>query len=317
MKLLQYILGRLTIVTVTFKANHTRDVQIYLWTPNGLACHKSCDTAKRSITILAICGYGIITKSDDSPIISRVKENPRTFIWTSNNGSTCFIRQTQINDTIEELTAQGLIPARIFCIDTDKFSDKVVEDMILQFIKEIHWRLFIQITPEASAIVQHIVKRIAPTLLCFTLCLLCANYILAPRLNAKYQSLQQTLKTREQLVSSTISVNAYREKLLADFFAQPYISRAYICDQIAATTPLHISLTKLIIEPLTKRIEANQSLNCMENTVIMYGSASSASDVSTFVRHLSELFFFQNVLLKNIDNQKNTSLLTFRIEATL
>lgn len=73
--------------------------------------------AKNTLAVLVVCGHGVVTKPDDAQITARVKADPGTFLWSSANGLTSFVRRERLDALTEELTAEGIVLVRIFCAD--------------------------------------------------------------------------------------------------------------------------------------------------------------------------------------------------------
>lgn len=149
------------------------------------------------------------------------------------------------------------------------------------------------------------------------LCLLTANALLSPRMNARRQALQQAIAARERSASNAASSGSRQRELLAEFSKHPVAQRAVVCDRIAEAVPERVVLTQLAVEPLTKRFEARKPLQRREGVVAVSGAAPDADDVSAFVQRLSELTCCRDVRLTNVEKERDGGHLTFRIETAL
>ena len=105
--------------------------------------------------------------------------------------------------------------------------------------------------------------------------------------------------------------------LLAEFSARPAVSRAVVCDRIAEAVPAQVVLTRLAVEPLTKRFEAGKPLQRQERTAVVAGTAPAAGDVSTFVERLAGAACCRTVRLTNVERERDAERLVFRIEIGL
>ena len=151
----------------------------------------------------------------------------------------------------------------------------------------------------------------------FFLCLLAANAAVAPSLNTRRQTLQKELSARERTASTAADATDRQRALLAEFSARPAVSRAVVCDRIAEAVPAQVVLTRLAVEPLTKRFEAGKPLQRQERTAVVAGTAPAAGDVSTFVERLAGAACCRTVRLTNVERERDAERLVFRIEIGL
>ena len=170
---------------------------------------------------------------------------------------------------------------------------------------------------EVQAAAQAVVRRAALPVLGLLLCLLTANALLSPRMNARRQALKAELAARERSASNAASSGSRQRELLAEFSKRPVAQRAVVCDRIAGAVPERVVLTQLAVEPLTKRFEARKPLQRREGIVVVSGAAPDADDVSAFVQRLSELTCCRDVRLTHVEKERDGGRLTFRIETAL
>ena len=170
---------------------------------------------------------------------------------------------------------------------------------------------------EGSSLAQAVVRRAALPVLGLFLCLLAANAAVAPSLNTRRQTLQKELSARERTASTAADATDRQRALLAEFSARPAVSRAVVCDRIAEAVPAQVVLTRLAVEPLTKRFEAGKPLQRQERTAVVAGTAPAAGDVSTFVERLARAACCRTVRLTNVERERDAERLVFRIEIGL
>lgn len=267
--------------------------------------------------MLVVCGHGVVTKPDDAQITARVKADPGTFLWSSANGLTSFVRRERLDALTEELAAEGIVLVRIFCADAAADFGLTAAELARQLYAGLRWRSLLRPTPESSAAAQAVVRRAALPVLGLLLCLLTANALLSPRMNARRQALKAELAARERSASNAASSGSRQRELLAEFSKRPVAQRAVVCDRIAGAVPERVVLTQLAVEPLTKRFEARKPLQRREGIVVVSGAAPDADDVSAFVQRLSELTCCRDVRLTHVEKERDGGRLTFRIETAL
>ena len=146
---------------------------------------------------------------------------------------------------------------------------------------------------------------------------LAANAMLAPRLNARRQTLQAALAARERTASGAASADARQRELLARFSAGSGVPRSLLCDRVGGAVPERVVLTALDVEPLTGRFEAGKPMQCRENTVVIRGVAPAAADISAFVQRLSQTGYCRGVRLAGVERERDGDRLSFRIETAL
>lgn len=316
MKLLPRILGRVAFVRMEFTPADERRADVSIWRSGGME-PADWAAAKGCLAAVVLCGHGVVTKPDDSEITARIKADPETFLWSSANGQTSFIRRDRLQNLSDELAAHQIVPVRIFCADTVGDFGLTADELARQLYDGLRWRSLLRLTPQSSAVAQTLVRRIAFPVLGLFLVLLAANAVFSPQVNARRQTLQKELTAREQMASGSASADARQRKLLAEFAATSGISRALLCDRIARSVPERVVLTALEVEPLVKRFEAGKHLMRREHTAVLCGTAPAAADVSSFVQQLSETDCCRDVRLANIEKERDGDRLTFRIETAL
>lgn len=161
------------------------------------------------------------------------------------------------------------------------------------------------------------VRRAALPVLGLFLCLLAAGAAVAPSLNTRRQTLQKELSARERTASTAADATDRQRTLLAEFSARPAVSHAVVCDRIAEAVPAQVVLTRLAVEPLTKRFEAEKPLQRQERTAVVAGTAPAAGNVSTFVERLAGAACCRTVRLTNVERERDAERLAFRIEIGL
>ena len=87
--------------------------------------------------------------------------------------------------------------------------------------------------------------------------------------------------------------------------------------ELSEAVPAQVVLTRLAVEPLTKRFEAGKPLQRQERTAVVAGTAPAAGDVSTFVERLARAACCRTVRLTNVERERDAERLVFRIEIGL
>lgn len=316
MKLLPRILDRIAFVRAEFAPNGNYRTEVFLWRTDGITPAER-SAVKNALPVVVACGHGVVTKPADSQIAARIKTDAETFLWSSAGGTTSFVRRERLEALTEELAAEGIVPMRIFCADANADFGETAGEFARQLYGELRWRMLVRPTAESSSAAQAVVRRMALPVLGALLCVLAANAVLTPGLNARHQTLQQAVAVRERTASTTASAGARQRDLLAEFAGRPAVPRAVVCDRIAGAVPERVVLTQLAVEPLTKRFEAGKPLQRLEGRVVVCGTAPGASDVSAFVKRLSETVCCREVRLTNVEKERDGDRVTFRIETAL
>ena len=289
---------------------------VYIWRRSGMA-QGDWAAAKGGLAAVVVCGHGVVTKPDDAEITTRVRADAGTFVWSSANGRTSFVRRERLQNLPDEFAAHRIVPVRVFCADAAGDFGTAAEEFARQLYDGLRWRSLVRLTHESSAATQTLVRRAAFPVLGVWLALLAANAVFSPRLNARRQMLQTEFTARERAASGSASADARQRKLLAEFSAVSGVSRAVLCDRIARAVPDRVVLTALDVEPLVRRFEAGKPLQRLDNRVVVCGAAPAAADVSAFVQRLSQTGYGRDVRLVNLEKERDGDRLTFRIETAL
>lgn len=316
MKLIPYILNRISFVRAELAADGSCRTEVFVWRPDGVTPAER-SAAKNTLAAVVVSGHGIITKPDDSQITARIKADPETFLWSSVGGATSFVRQEHLGPLTEELAAECIVPVRIFCADAGADFGETAGEFARQFYAELRWRTFVRPTAESSAAAQALVRRAALPVLGVFLCVLAANAMLSLDLNARQQMLQEEIAARERTASNAALAGARQRELLAEFSTRRAMSWAVVCDCIAGAVPERVVLTQLAVEPLTKRFEAGKPLQRLDDRVVVCGTAPAAADISVFVQRLPAAACWREVRLTHVEKERDGDRLAFRIETAL
>jgi len=264
----------------------------------------------KGIAVVTVSGHGTIAKSVDSQVAARVREDGATFLATQSAGQLAFVRHERLEPLRAALAAAGIRPQVVF-VGTSP------AETAQRWRAGLRWRDPLRLTDEGSALAQALVRRSALPVLGAVLGLLFANALAAPRLNARRQSLQAEVAARERTASTVADATGRQRALLAEFGARPVVSRAVVCDRIAAAVPEKVVLTRLAVEPLSKRFEAGKPLQRQERTAVVAGTAPTAGEVSAFVERLTEEACCRTVRLTNVERERGAERLVFHIEIGL
>lgn len=238
-------------------------------------------------------------------------------MWSSAGGAISFVRRERLQSVQSVLAAEGCVPIAVYCADAAADFGQAAGVYARQLGDTLGWRMLVRLTPEASAVAQALVRRLGFPVLGLCLLLLAANAMLAPRLNARRQTLQAALAARERTASGAASADARQRELLAWFSAGSGVPRSLLCDRVGGAVPERVVLTALDVEPLTGRFEAGKPMQCRENTVVIRGVAPAAADISAFVQRLSQTGYCRGVRLAGVERERDGDRLSFRIETAL
>ena len=299
MNLFPYILGPVWVLDVTLTSDgHT--IAAWCCKMGGEPQQTVYDAAAvaKGVAVVTVSGHGTIVKPADSQLAARVRDDRATFLWREHDGRIAFVRRERLQGVLAELSEAGIHPQRI---EVSAPPDAAAGELLAG----LGWRQLLRPTAEGSSLAQAVVRRAALPVLGLFLCLLAANAAVAPSLNTRRQTLQKELSARERTASTAADATDRQRTLLAEFSARPAVSRAVVCDRIAEAVPAQVVLTRLAVEPLTKRFEAGKPLQ------------PAAGDVSTFVERLAGAACCRTVRLTNVERERDAERLVFRIEIGL
>lgn len=311
MNLFPYILGPVWVLDVALTPDgHT----IAAW-----RCRAGCEpqqtdydaaTVAKGVAVVTVSGHGTVSKPADSQIAVRVRDDAATFLWSEHAGQIAFVRRERLQGVLAELTGAGIRPQAVFVA-------LAPDAAAARWREGFRWRQLLRLTAEGSSLAQAVVRRAALPVLGLFLCLLAANAALAPSLGTRRRTLQKELSARERTASTAADATDRQRALLEEFSAPLSVPRAVMCDRIAAAVPEQVVLTRLAVEPLTKRFEAGKPLQRQERTVVVAGTAPAADDVSAFVERLTAATSFRAVRLTHVERERDAEQLVFRIEIGL
>lgn len=311
MNLFPYILGPVWVLDVTLTSDgHT--IAAWRCKMGGEPQQTVYDAAAvaKGVAVVTVSGHGTIVKPADSQLAARVRDDRATFLWSEHDGRIAFVRRERLQGMLTELSEAGIHPQQI---EVSAPPDTAAGELLAG----LGWRQLLRPTVEGSSLAQAVVRRAALPVLGLFLCLLAANAAVAPSLNTRRQTLQKELSARERTASTAADATDRQRALLAEFSARPAVSRAVVCDRIAEAVPAQVVLTRLAVEPLTKRFEAGKPLQRQERTAVVAGTAPAAGDVSTFVERLAGAACCRTVRLTNVERERDAERLVFRIEIGL
>ena len=311
MNLSPYILGPVRVLDVTLTPDgHT--TAAWRCRAGGEPQQTEYDAAAvaKEVVIVTVTGHGTLSKPADSQLAARVRDDGATFLWSEHDGRIAFVRRERLQGVLTELSEAGIHPQVVFVA-------LAPDAAVARWREGFRWRQLLRPTAEGSSLAQAVVRRAALPVLGLFLCLLAANAAVAPSLNTRRQTLQKELSARERSASTAADATDRQRTLLAEFSARPAASRAVVCDRIAEAVPAQVVLTRLAVEPLTKRFEAGKPLQRQELTAVVAGTAPAAGDVSTFVERLAGVACCRTVRLTNVERERDAERLVFRIEIGL
>ena len=292
MNLFPYILGPVWVLDVTLTSDgHT--IAAWRCKMGGEPQQTVYDAAAvaKGVAVVTVSGHGTIVKPADSQLAARVRDDRATFLWSEHDGRIAFVRRERLQGMLTELSEAGIHPQRI---EVSAPPDTAAGELLAG----LGWRQLLRPTAEGSSLAQAVVRR-------------------AALLNTRRQTLQKELSARERTASTAADATDRQRALLAEFSARPAVSRAVVCDRIAEAVPAQVVLTRLAVEPLTKRFEAGKPLQRQERTAVVAGTAPAAGDVSTFVERLAGAACCRTVRLTNVERERDAERLVFRIEIGL
>lgn len=311
MTLQQHIIGPTWVLEVSLTTDsHT--IAAWRCPSGGRAERAEYDPAvvARSVAVVTVTGHGSVSKAADSQVAARVAADSATFLATQSAGQLAFVRHERLEPLHRELAAAGIHPQAVFVA-------LAPDAAAARWREGFRWRQPGRLTDEGSALAQALARRAALPVLGLFFGLLAINALYAPSLGRRRQLLQTEIMAHERTASSTADASARQRALLEEFSARPSVSRAVLCDRIAAAVPEGIVLTRLAVEPLAKRFEAEKPLLRQEHTAELCGTTAAAGDVSLLVERLAAEACCRAVHLTHVKRERDNEKLVFRITIEL
>ena len=311
MKLQRHIIGPVWVLEVTLTADgHT--LAAWRCPAGGPAERAEYDPAAvaRGVAVVTVAGHGTVSKAAGSQVAARVAADAATFLATESAGQLAFVRHARLQPLHDEFAAAGIRPQAVFVA-------LMPETAAARWQEGFRWRQLGRLTDAASALAQALVRRAALPVLGLLFGLLATNALCGPSLGRRRQQLQEEIAARERSVSTAADATARQRALLEEFAARPSVPRAVLCDRIAAAVPEGVVLTRLAVEPLAKRFEAEKPLLRHERTAEVCGTAATAGDVTLLVERLAAQACCRAVRLTHVERERDAERLVFRIAIEL
>lgn len=262
---------------------------------------------------LTICGYGVVSKSDDAQnaqLIRRVTEQCADFVSNRTiGGDFCFVRKEQL-DTLYSLFAshEMTIFDVIVCGTEDRNS--ILREVWTLWQQQSKLKSIIKSDIKGEVIVALIVRRIKFPVLIALLVLLGSNYVINGNIRDKYIANHTAL--------TALDAQESRQEHTINFASNPLPHRfAMLSDRVAMCVPRDITLKSLCVQPLSKKIETGEQLTVKSSAAEITGVCIKADEVSEFVAALKRIDILSGVHLTSLERDAKTNQITFKIELSL
>lgn len=312
MNLISYLVGPIWVVELTLDANG-HDSRLWRSGCNNQTepAHPSQKKMSRGIVAVTVSGYGVVRKPVSTELATRIRTDPKTFLWSERQDDFFFVRRERLQPILKQLVGMGLVPQRILVNMSPLETARITR-------ATIGWKSLVHPTNEGSALAQAIIRRIGLPILAFFFLLLAANVAIFPSLNAKKQMMQTQLAAQERVNSENAANNVRQRTLLSDFIEKKHpIPRSVVCDRIATAVPEDVILTLLEVEPLIGHFDVSKLLQRQEGAILIHGTAPNDKAISRFIEQLSTQHLLKNICLIAVERGYNSERLSFQIESHL
>lgn len=313
MNLLRTLIGPVWVLDAVLSADGSHTLTAWRCRPGHVPEPAACDPAAVAggVAVVTVRGHGVVTKPlAAETVIARVRAEGGTFLLSEAEDEVSFVRRERVHPVLSELERNGIRPQFVGVALSPEAAAEA-------FRKALRWRLLLRLTPEGSVLARTAVRRTGPLLLGLFFCLLAANAVFSPRLEARRQRLQAQLEVRERSASTAAAAGVRQRELEAAFLARPIASYAVVGDRIGGAVPRRVVLTRLEIEPLAGRFEAGKPLLRRERRAVAEGTAPVAADITEFVQALSALGCCRRVQVTHVERERDGERLIFKLEAEL
>lgn len=262
---------------------------------------------------LTICGYGIVSKSDDAQnaqLIRRVTEQNADFISNrTTDGDFCFVRKEQLETIYSLFTSHEMTIFDVIVCGTED-RNSILREVWALWLQQSKLKSIIKSNIKAEVIAALIVRRIKFPVLIALLVLLGANYVINGNIRDKYIANHTAL--------TALDAQESRQEHTIDFASNPLRHRfAMLSDRVAMCVPRNIMLKSFCVQPLSKKIEIGEQLTVKSSTAEIIGICIKADEVSEFVAALKRIDILSGVHLASLERDGKTNQITFKIELSL
>ncbi len=327
MKILSRILDRLNILCVRFGDGDEPGFSLATYTfSKGKTVRTEvrpfADPAKeksaleKNPLVAVVSGKGVITKDVSAGgIVETITSDPKTFLWTVSGDKISFARRARTKAVSELLGKAGIHPLYIECLPSD--GEERLAEVAERFASEhLGWRQLLKPSAGGSRLASFVAGRLMLPVLGVLLAILVVNFLLLPRVNDSFQEANAQLTALRKTFSEDATTDARRQAVIEEFSHRLPLGTAAISDMIGAAVPENIVLSEFAIAPVLKSLETGKPVVQNGNAIVIGGQTTASEAITGFTTALTELRL-GTVRLESLEQDKERSVLIFRIEITL
>ncbi|MDR0753872.1 MAG: PilN domain-containing protein [Prevotellaceae bacterium] len=323
MKIVQKILNRIHVLTVTFNDTDNFSVCSVQY-KNGkfVSRHEnfditSAEISKEQIPVAVLLkGYGIITKNCDTnkDIISRVTGDENHFLWNFDyKGHISFVRIEQVEKFLKKIENIQNKIIEIECL-TDDADRQTAENRIMQIIKEkFSIRNIVKPSTYGSRLALMLFHKIKLPALIFILLILVANTLVSRNISVLYMENSTKLMTLQKQHGQISNITQQKRQAIAVHNKNLPIKIAFAYDRIATVTPEQITLSELAVQPLAKPFVTGKEPELNENRIYISGYTHNYESISEYIAGLEKEKFIKKLTLASVTQDSKTGIFNFKI----
>lgn len=334
MNLLHKILPRAGVLTVIFSDGDNYTVRLLKCRRRGGAteCSDAEDVAGpedigKELTscpvIVAVGGYGVISKETSADITGKVMADESGFLWSEHGGTISFVREQQLaglRRTLEDARAKVVLTE---CIRHEKnagderLKQTVTEIVDRFYTKNLRFGNIIRPTAQGSALAQLAASKLKLPVLGIVMLVLTINALYAPKVRGRYENARMEFEAVSKTIGQSGEASRRQQEFLAEYARTLPRRISLMCDRTAMALPGDITLTSLAVQPPARSPENNRKTVFANDCMVITGESPSSGSISQYVAALGGLDFARQVHLTSVQQEKDNNMFVFKITVDL
>lgn len=334
MNLLHKILPRAGVLTVIFSDGDNYTVRLLKCRRRGGAtgCSDAEDVTglegiRKELTslpvIVAVGGYGVISKETSADIAGKVMADDSGFLWSEHGGTISFVRERQLAGLRQSLEDAGAKVVLTECIRHEKNAG---DEQLKQTVIDIADRFYteklrvgnvLKPTAQGSSLAQLAASKLRLPVLGAVMLALTVNALYAPKVRGRYENARMEFEAVSKTIGQSGEASRRQQEFLAEYARTLPRRISLMCDRAAMALPGDITLTTLAVQPPARSPENNRKTVFANDCMVITGESTSSGSISQYVSALGGLDFARQVHLTSVEQEKESNMFIFKITVDL
>lgn len=265
---------------------------------------------KPYLTLLYVCGYGVLTKQKEQ--IDKIITDKNKFLFSQQqDGSISFVKKSQIDSLSEKFHTP------LLGLGCAKDPSEAIELGKKEYEDTLRFRKLFRLDKTGDLLAALIYERMKWPVLIIALILVAINFIVHGPLEKKYNENHALLVVMQKEKGRKKDLSEQQKELLQEFSSGIHARFASLADKVAQCVPEHILLHELSIQPLSQPLEEREALRIEPFTLLVRGDSPQTSDISRFVSNLREIEEVNELKIISVEQSRDGRLLNFEIKIKL